>query len=146
MEKYVRTMISLRCLCRHWSFAWKTVKPEKLEAFLRRQIIHYWSKQKFCMWLFVIYNICTPCCYRGLYCIEKSCKALKDHALKRINYKKKKIILLAYEKIISYLDQTDYHMRRKDFWGNQKSTLKFDVIVVMLINTDVLNILICCFR
>ena len=41
-------------------------------------------------------------CYRGKDCIEKSCKNLKKHATKIINYEKKEMIPLSNEKNKSY--------------------------------------------
>ena len=38
-------------------------------------------------------------CYRGKDCMERFCKNLKEHATKIINYEKKEIIPLIYEKI-----------------------------------------------
>ena len=43
--------------------------------------------------------------YRGKDCMKKFCKDLKEHAMRIINYEKKKIISLTKEEKINYNDQ-----------------------------------------
>ena len=53
--------------------------------------------------------------YRGKNCIEKLCKKLKERALKIINYEKKGMITLTYEKNKSYKEQEACHICKKMF-------------------------------
>ena len=48
--------------------------------------------------------------YRGIDCMKKFCKDLKEHATRKINYEKKKIIPLTKEEKINYNDQQMLYM------------------------------------
>ena len=48
--------------------------------------------------------------YRGIDCMKKFCKDLKEHATRIINYEKEKIIPLTKEEKINYNDQQMLYM------------------------------------
>ena len=54
-------------------------------------------------------------CYRGKDCMERSCKGLRQHATKIINYEKKEMKLLTYEKNNSYKKQRSRLYMEKRF-------------------------------
>ena len=76
------------------------------------------------------YSIFTSClfdksrnklnCYRGKDCMKKICKGLKEHATRKINYVKKKIIPLTTEEKISYNDQQICYICKKEFHKSDK--------------------------
>ena len=53
--------------------------------------------------------------YRGKDCMKKFCKDLKEHAMRIINYEKKKIIPLTKEEKINYNDQQICYICKKEF-------------------------------
>ena len=53
--------------------------------------------------------------YRGKDCMKKFCKYLKEHAMRIINYEKKKIIPLTKEEKINYNDQKVCYICKKEF-------------------------------
>ena len=53
--------------------------------------------------------------YRGKDCMKKSCKDLKEHAMRIINHEKKKIIPLTKEEKINYNDQKVCYIWKKEF-------------------------------
>ena len=53
--------------------------------------------------------------YRGKDCMKKFCKDLKEHAMRIINYEKKKIITLTKEEKINYNDQQISYICKKEF-------------------------------
>ena len=53
--------------------------------------------------------------YRGKDCMKKFCIDLKEHAMRIINYEKKKIIPLTKEEKINYNDQQICYICKKEF-------------------------------
>ena len=58
--------------------------------------------------------------YRGDDCMKKFCKDLKEHAMKIINYEKKKMISLTTEEKIHYNKQKICYICKKEFNNNDK--------------------------
>ena len=58
--------------------------------------------------------------YRGKDCMKKFCKDLKEHAMRIINYEKKKIIPLTKEEKINYNDQQICYICKKEFEKSDK--------------------------
>ena len=58
--------------------------------------------------------------YRGRDCMKKSCKDLKEHATRIINYEKKKIIPLTKEEKLNYNDQKICYICKKEFDKSDK--------------------------
>ena len=54
-------------------------------------------------------------CYRGKECMERFCKDLKEHRTKIINYEKKEMIPLIYNKNKSYIKQKVCYICKKAF-------------------------------
>ena len=62
--------------------------------------------------------------YRGDDCIKRFCKDLREHAIKIINYEKKKIIPLTAEEKINYNDQEVCYICEKEFDTINKTNYK----------------------
>ena len=62
--------------------------------------------------------------YRGDDCIKRFCKDLQEHAIKIINYEKKKIIPLTAEEKINYNDQEVCYICEKEFDTINKTNYK----------------------
>ena len=62
--------------------------------------------------------------YRGDACMTKFCKDLRTHAMKIINYEKKKMISLTTEEKIHYNKQKICYICKKEFNNNDKKTIK----------------------
>ena len=62
--------------------------------------------------------------YRGKDCMKKFCKDLKEHALKIINYEKKKIVPLTIKEEICYNKQKICYICEKEFNNNDKKQQK----------------------
>ena len=62
--------------------------------------------------------------YRGDDCMKKFCKDLREHAMKIINYEKKKMILLTTEEKIHYNIQKICYICKKEFNNNDKKNYK----------------------
>ena len=58
--------------------------------------------------------------YRGKDCMKKFCKDLKEHAMRIINYEKRKIIPLTKEEKINYNDQQICYICKKEFEKSDK--------------------------
>ena len=58
--------------------------------------------------------------YRGKDCMKKFCKDLREHAMRIINYEKKKIIPLTKEEKINYNDQKICYICKKEFDKSDK--------------------------
>ena len=63
-------------------------------------------------------------CYRGKDCMKKFCKDLKEHATRKINYEKKKIIPLTKEEKMNYNDQKVCYICKKEFDTIDKKNYK----------------------
>ena len=59
--------------------------------------------------------------YKGKDCMKKSCKDLREHATKIINYEKKKMIPLTTKEEIDYYKQKICYICKKEF---DKKTIK----------------------
>lgn len=78
--------------------------------------------------------------YRGEDCI----KDLRNHAAKIINCEKKEILPLTNEKKKSYCKQKLCYIPKKEFSdynGDDKNTIKFGTIVIMLVNIGALHVI-----
>ena len=62
--------------------------------------------------------------YRGKDCMKKSCKDLRTHATKIINYEKKKMIPLTIKEKMHYNEQKICHICKKEFGNNDKKHYK----------------------
>ena len=62
--------------------------------------------------------------YRGDDCMKKFCKDLREHAMKIINYEKKKMILLTTEEKMHYNIQKICYICKKEFNNNDKKNYK----------------------
>ena len=62
--------------------------------------------------------------YRGDDCMKKFCKDLREHAMKIINYEKKKIVPLTTKEEICYNKQKIYYICKKEFNNNDKKQQK----------------------
>ena len=62
--------------------------------------------------------------YRGKDCMKKFCEDLREHAIKIINYEKKKIIPLTAEEKINYNDQVVCYICKKEFDTINKKNYK----------------------
>ena len=62
--------------------------------------------------------------YRGKDCMKKFCEDLREHAIKIINYEKKKIIPLTPEEKINYNDQEVCYICEKEFDNINKKNYK----------------------
>ena len=58
--------------------------------------------------------------YRGDDCMKKFCKDLKEHAMKIINYEKKRIVPLTTKEEICYNKQKICYICKKEFNNNDK--------------------------
>ena len=56
-----------------------------------------------------------PDCYRGIDCIERFCKDLRDHSMKIINYKEKEMVPLTNKENKSYEKQKICYICKKEF-------------------------------
>ena len=56
--------------------------------------------------------------HKGEDCIIKFYESLREHAMKIINFEKKKMILLASKEYELYPNQTSYHICKKEFEEN----------------------------
>ena len=61
--------------------------------------------------------------YRGKYCMKNFCKNLKEHAIKVINYEKKKMIPLTTKEEIYHNKQKICYICKKEFDTNDKKKL-----------------------
>ena len=59
--------------------------------------------------------------YRGKNCMEKFWKDLRDHAMKIINHKKMKEIILTNEEKESYEKQKNCYICKKEFCTDKKN-------------------------
>ena len=62
--------------------------------------------------------------YRGEDCMKKFCKDLREHAIKIINYEKKKMIPLTIKEEIYHNKQKIYYICKKEFDMNDKKYYK----------------------
>ena len=62
--------------------------------------------------------------YRGKDCMKKFCKDLREHAIKIINYEKKKMIPLTKEEKIQYNEQEICYICKKEFNKNDEKNYK----------------------
>ena len=62
--------------------------------------------------------------YRGDDCMKKFCKDLREHAMKIINYKKKRMVSLTTEEKICYNKQKICYICKKEFNNNDKKQQK----------------------
>ena len=79
--------------------------------------------------------------YRGDDCMKKFCNDLREHAIKIINYEKKKIIPLTAEEKINYNDQEVCYISEKEFDTINKKNYKVRDIVIVRVNIEVLLIM-----
>ena len=70
--------------------------------------------------------------------MKKFCKSLREHAMKIINFEKKKMIPLTNEEYESYFNQTSYHICNRKFLI--KIIEKLKTIVIILLDTEVFHI------
>ena len=73
--------------------------------------------------------------YRGKDCMKKSCKDLREHATKIINYEKKKMISLTTEENIHYNEQKICYSCKKEFDKSDKKNYK-EIIVIIQENIE----------
>ena len=69
--------------------------------------------------------------YRGKDCVKKFCEFLKEHAMKMINFKKKKMKLLIKEQQETYENAKICYICPEKF-GNKyvKNIIKLEIIVI----------------
>ena len=81
--------------------------------------------------------------YRGNYCMKKFCESLRDHTMKIINFKKKKMKLLTKEQQELYENAKDCCICKEKL-GNKylkgKRFRKLEIIVIVQGNIEVLGI------
>ena len=80
------------------------------------------------------YSISTSCSfdesrnkinyYRGDNCMKKFCKDLREHAMKIVNYEKKRMVSLTTEGKIQYNKQKICYICKKEFNNNDKNSKK----------------------
>ena len=80
------------------------------------------------------YSIFTSCsldksknkinCYRGDDCMKKFCKDLREHAMKIINYEKKRMVPLTTKEEICYNKQKIYYICKREFNNNDEKQQK----------------------
>ena len=66
--------------------------------------------------------------YRGKDCMKMFCKDLRNHAMKIINYEKKKEIMLTNEEKESYENQENCHICEKEFCTDKNNKKKFKLL------------------
>ena len=62
--------------------------------------------------------------YRGKDCMKKFCKDLREHAIKIINYEKKKMIPLTIKKEVDHNKQKIFYICKKEFDTSNKKHYK----------------------
>ena len=88
-----------------------------------------------------IENKYDPC--RGKDCTKIFCESLREHEMKRINFEKKKMILLTNEQQESYEERKICYIYNKSLNINTltiKIIVKLNSIVIILVNTEALHI------
>ena len=88
-----------------------------------------------------IENKYDPC--RGKDCMKDFCESLREHEMKRINFEKKKMILLTNEQQESYEERKICYIYNKSLNINTltiKIIVKLNSIVIILVNTEALHI------
>ena len=82
--------------------------------------------------------------YRGKHCMKKFCESLREHAMKIINSKKKKVKLLTEEQQESYDNAKICHICKGKFEykyvKDKKNIVKLKIIVSIRRNIKVLRI------
>ena len=77
--------------------------------------------------------------YRGRDCMKKFCQSLSEHAMKMINFKKKKMNLLTKQQQESYENAKICYISKKKLktkiW-NIKIIVKLEIIVIMQGNIE----------
>ena len=77
--------------------------------------------------------------YRGKDCMKKFCEFLREHAMKIINFKKKKMKLLTKEQQESYENTKICYTCKVNIWKT-KNIAKLQIIVIVQRNIEVLRI------
>ena len=80
--------------------------------------------------------------YRGKNCMKKFCESLREHAMKMINFKKKKMKLSTKEQQELYEMQRSVIFARKNLKINIwkiKNIVKLEIIVIIQENIEVLH-------
>ena len=70
---------------------------------------------------------------RGKNYKKKVCKSLREHAIKAINFKKKKMKLLTNKQYKSYENATACYICSEKF--EDKNIVKLEIIVIIQVNT-----------
>ena len=81
--------------------------------------------------------------YRGKDCMKKFCEFLREHAMKIINFKKKKMKLLTKEQQESYENAKICYICKEKFenkYLKDKNIVKLEIIVIIQGNIEVLHI------
>ena len=69
--------------------------------------------------------------YRDKNCMKKFCELLRKHAMKIINFKKRKIKLLTIEQPESYANAKICKQIHKNLKTNTKNIIKLEIIVII---------------
>ena len=80
--------------------------------------------------------------YRGKDCMKNVSNSLREHEMKTITFKRKKMILLMRNKFESYFNQANFHISKNCLKINIlliKNFVKLGTLVITQVNTEVLH-------